>query len=120
MAGKVGLVPVETIASLIHSVRERRVMLDADLARLYGVATKRLNEQVKRNRARFPDDFAFQLTPEEVANLRSQFATSSGEWGGRRSFPLAFSEHGAVMLTSRASSPRTDRGRRQLKIRNRG
>ena len=105
MPGTGGLVPIEAIASLIHVVRERRVMLDADLARLFGVATKRLNEQVKRNRARFPDDFAFQLTPEEVANLRSQFATSSGKWGGRRSFPLAFTEHGAVMLASVLNSP---------------
>jgi hypothetical protein len=98
--GKADLVPVEAIASLIHTVRERRVMLDSDLARLYGVTTKRLNEQVKRNRARFPDDFAFRLTPADIADLRSQIATSSGEWGGRRSTPLVFTEHGAVMLAS--------------------
>jgi hypothetical protein len=96
---------METITTLIHVVRERRVMLDSDLARLYGVATKRLNEQVRRNQDRFPDDFAFHLTPEEVANLRSQIATSSGEWGGRRSLPLAFTEHGAVMLASVLNSP---------------
>lgn len=80
-------------------------MLDADLASLYGVTTKRLNEQVKRNRTRFPDDFIFQLTGQEVANLKSQFATSSLEWGGRRKLPNAFTEHGAVMLASVLNSP---------------
>lgn len=100
-----GLVPIEAIAGLIRVVRERRVMSDSDLARLYGVSTKRLNEQVRRNQARFPEDFAFRLTPEEDANLRSQFATSSGAWGGRRSAPLVFTEHGAVMLASVLSSP---------------
>lgn len=73
-------------------------MLDADLAEVYGVSTKRLNEQVKRNKERFPPEFMFQLTKEEVANLRSQIATSS--WGGRRSLPFAFTEHGAVMAAS--------------------
>jgi len=105
LAGTGGRVPVDAIAGLIHVVRGRRIMLDSDLARLYGVATKRLNEQVRRNEVRFPDDFAFQLTLEEVANLRSQIATSSGEWGGRRSRPLAFTEHGAVMLASVLNSP---------------
>ena len=75
-------------------------MLDADLAVLYGVPTGRLNEQVTRQGGRFPDDFAFRLTPEEASNLKSQFAISSGGWGGRRSSPRVFTEHGAVMLAS--------------------
>jgi hypothetical protein len=75
-------------------------MLDSDLASLYGVSTKRLNEQVKRNRHRFPPDFMFQLSAVETESLRSQFATSSGGHGGRRYRPHAFTEHGAVMLAS--------------------
>jgi len=78
-------------------------MLDEDLARIYGVTTKRLNEQVKRNKVRFPDDFMFTLTNKELADLRSHFATSS--WGGRRQPPNAFTEHGAVMLASVLNSP---------------
>ena len=74
----------------ILEVRERRVILDMDLADLYGVTTKALNQQVRRNRERFPPDFAFQLAPEEWENLRSKIATSS--WGGRRTPPLAFTE----------------------------
>jgi len=86
-------------------------MLDADLAALYGVTTKRLNEQVRRNLARFPADFVFQLTDQEVANLRSQFATSSSEtrrlaWGGRRYAPHAFTEHGTIMAAMVLNSPR--------------
>jgi ORF6N domain len=100
MASRRDLVPVDTIASVIHVVRGHRVMLDSDLAPLYGVATKRLNEQVKRNRARFPEDFAFRLTAEEVTGLRSQTATSNVGRGGRRYAPLVFTEHGAVMLAS--------------------
>ena len=79
-------------------------MLDADLAELYQVATKRLNEQVRRNLSRFPDDFAFQLTADEATNLKSQFATSS--WGGRRTPPYAFTEHGVAMLSSVLKSGR--------------
>jgi len=90
----------EGVARLIREVQGHRVMLDSDLAALYGVPTKRLNEQVKRNRARFPDDFAFQLTPEEAAGLRSQIATSKRGRGGRRTPLVAFTEHGAVMLAS--------------------
>ncbi len=78
-------------------------MLDEDLAEIYGVTTKRLNEQVKRNKDRFPEDFMFRLTVEEFAALRSQFATS--RWGGRRYPPNAFTEHGAVMLASVLNSP---------------
>ena len=73
-------------------------MLDSDLAELYGVETKRLNEQVKRNIDRFPEDFMFQLTEPEFENLKSQIATSS--WGGRRTLPYAFTEHGVLMLSS--------------------
>jgi len=75
-------------------------MLDSDLARLYGVPTKRLTEQVKRNEDRFPPDFAFRLSAAEVLNLRSQIATSSVGHGGRRYAPLVFTEHGAVMVAS--------------------
>ena len=73
-------------------------MLDSDLADLYGVETRRLNEQIKRNIERFPEDFMFQLTEPEFENLKSQFATSS--WGGRRKLPYAFTEHGVLMLSS--------------------
>lgn len=73
-------------------------MLDSDLAELYGVETKRVNEQVGRNPDRFPEDFMFQLTDEEWLNLKSQIATSS--WGGRRKLPFVFTEHGILMLSS--------------------
>ncbi len=99
------LIPTERIEQRIFVVRGQRVMLDSDLAELYGVTTKRLNEQVKRNSGRFPGDFAFQLTPEEAEILRSQFATSKGR-GGRRSLPYAFTEHGAIMLASVLNSER--------------
>jgi hypothetical protein len=79
-------------------------MLDADLAELYHVATRALNQQVRRNAGRFPSDFMFQLTPNEAANLRSQFVTSS--WGGRRTPPYAFTEHGVAMLSSVLNSDR--------------
>ncbi|MBI4468853.1 MAG: ORF6N domain-containing protein [Acidobacteria bacterium] len=86
-------------------IRGHKVMLDADLAELYGVNTKRLNEQVKRNLGRFPTDFMFQLTRKEAEALRSQIATSKAGRGGRRTLPYAFTEHGAVMLASVLSSP---------------
>ncbi len=75
-------------------------MLDADLANIYGVTTKRLNEQLKRNKDRFPEDFAFQLTAREFAGIRSQIVTASGEHGGKRKLPFVFTEHGAIMLAS--------------------
>lgn len=84
---------------LVLTIRGQRVMLDSDLAALYGVELKRLNEQVRRNAERFPDDFAFQLTHEEFENLKSQFATSSSH-GGKRKLPWTFTEHGVVMLAS--------------------
>ncbi|MFT3830139.1 MAG: ORF6N domain-containing protein [Opitutaceae bacterium] len=113
----VELVPLEPIQSCILVLRGVRVILDADLARLYGVPTKRLNEQVKRNARKFPEDFVFRLNREEARglaplrsqnatlmqgeNLRSQFATSSqGEHGGRRSLPYAFTEHGAIQAAN--------------------
>jgi hypothetical protein len=80
----------KTIARSIYLIRDQKVMLDSNLAEMYGIETKRLNEQVKRNPERFPEDFMFQLTMEEWINLRSQNATSS--WGGRRSNPYVFSE----------------------------
>ena len=87
----------DRIISKILYIRSQKVMLDEDLAKLYNVETKRLNEQVKRNIDRFPKDFMFQLTPKEFANLKSQIATSS--WGGNRKLPLAFTEHGILMLS---------------------
>ncbi len=92
------------VASRIVVVRELRVMLDMDLAALYGVTARRLNEQIRRNRERFPDGFMLQLTNQEVANLKSQFATSS--WGGKRKLPLAFTEHGAIMAATVLNSAR--------------
>jgi predicted RNA-binding protein YlqC (UPF0109 family) len=89
----------------IHAIRDHRVMLDEDLARLYGVPTGRLNEAVKRNRARFPRDFAFRLTAAEAGNLKSQFAISRAH-GGRRFSPLAFTEQGVAMLSSVLNSKR--------------
>lgn len=118
----------EQLEPLIFNVRGQRVLLDADLARLYGVETFRFNEAFKRNRHRFPDDFAFQLVASEFASLRSQFAISSSQpadlprhnWsqiatsshGGRRHFPWVFTEHGALMaanvLRSERAVPNTD------------
>ena len=90
--------PVENnVESLIRVIRGQQVMLDRDLAELYGVETRRLNEQVKRNIERFPEDFMFQLTPNEFDNLKSQIATSS--WGGVRKLPYAFTEQGVAMLS---------------------
>ncbi len=88
----------ETISNTIYYIRNQKVMLDRDLAKLYGVENKRLNEQVKRNITRFPEDFMFQLDKNEFQNLKSQFATSS--WGGTRKLPFAFTEHGILMLSS--------------------
>lgn len=88
----------------IVRLRGQAVMLDTDLAAVYGVTVKRLNEQVRRNKDRFPDDFVFQLTETEWKNLRSQIATSSGH-GGRRYSPFAFTEHGAIMAATVLNSP---------------
>jgi hypothetical protein len=93
------------IESLIRSFRGLRVMLDSDLAKIYGVSTMRLNEQFKRNINRFPADFAFQLTPEEFSDLISQIAISKKGRGGRRKLPWVFTEHGAIMLAGVLNSP---------------
>jgi hypothetical protein len=90
---------VASIESAIYLLRGKRVMLDSDLAAIYGTSTMRLNEQFKRNRKRFPDDFAFVLTRKEFTNLISQDAISRSH-GGRRTLPIAFTEHGAIMLAS--------------------
>lgn len=98
----------ELIAQRIVVVRGEKVLLDAELAALYGVPTKRLNEQVRRNAARFPPDFVFRMTDQEVAHLRSQIATSNNRpgRGGRRFKPYAFTEHGALMAANILSSLR--------------
>jgi hypothetical protein len=88
------------ISSLIYHVRGKAIMLDSNLAELYRVSTKRLNESVRRNKKRFPDDFMFQLTEVEYCSLRSQIATSKIGRGGRRYRPLGFTEQGVAMLSS--------------------
>lgn len=97
-------VPVERITQVILVLRGQRVLLDAKLATLYGVSTARLNQQVRRNRTRFPEDFLFELSAQEFADLKLHSATSS--WGGRRTRPLAFTEHGAIMAATVLNSPR--------------
>ena len=104
MKNKQSLVP-EQIERVIYVVRGQRVMLDSDLAALYGVLPNRINEQVQRNRERFPDDFAFQLTEQEFTFLKSQNATSSLAHGGKRKLPWVFTEHGVAMLASVLKSP---------------
>jgi hypothetical protein len=101
---KQSLVPAERIEKLILLVRGEKVILDQDLADLYGVHTGQLVRQVKRNRLRFPKDFAFVLTGQEFSNLKCQFGTSSS-WGGRRTPPWAFTEQGVAMLSSVLHSP---------------
>lgn len=104
------LLPLESITHRILLLREQKVLLDADLAALYGVETKVLLQAVKRNLERFPEDFMFQLTNQEFNVLRSQSVTSSSEaletlrWGGRRTAPYAFTEQGVAMLSSILSS----------------
>jgi hypothetical protein len=101
-------VPAGSIERRIIVLRGEKVLLDADLAALYGASTGRFNEQVKRNRARFPADFIFQLTDHELRALRSQFAISNERAGrgGRRYLPLAFTEHGAIMAATILNTPR--------------
>ena len=98
------LIPLPAIQRRILVVRERHVMLDQDLAELYGVETRVLVQQVKRNLDRFPDDFMFQLSAEETAALRSQIVTSKGR-GGRRTAPYVFTEQGVAMLSGVLRSP---------------
>ena len=94
------------IDSMIRSIRGVRVMLDSDLAKIYGVPTFRFNEAIKRNRHRFPADFMFQLTRDEFDSLRSQIAMSKSGRGGRRTLPYAFTEHGALMAANVLNSER--------------
>ena len=100
------MIPAERIERSILLIRGQKVLLDGDLADLYDVPTKRLNEQVRRNARRFPDDFMFQLTVDEAEALRSQFATSNKGRGGRRYLPYAFTEQGVAMLSSVLNSDR--------------
>jgi ORF6N domain len=92
------IIPQIAIESRIHLIRNRKVMLDRDLAELYGVETRTLNQSVRRNLARFPVDFMFQISKDEFGNLKSQIVTSS--WGGIRKMPYAFTENGVAMLSS--------------------
>jgi len=103
---KTAIVLANRVSTKILVLRNQKVILDADLADLYGVPVKRLNEQVKRNQERFPADFRFTLTPDEYRDLRSQNATSSPAHGGRRYLPNAFTEHGAIMAASVLNSKR--------------
>jgi len=100
--------PAENIESLIRTLRGQKVILDADLARLYGVETKAFNRAVKRNAERFPGDFMFQLTPGEFEHLRYQIGTSRLH-GGRRTLPYAFTENGAIMAANVLNSPQAVR-----------
>lgn len=100
------MLPDEVVAQKIYLIRGKKVMLDRDLAELYGVETKRLKEQVRRNIERFPEDFMFELTKDELENWRSQFATSNSEMMGLRYTPFAFTEHGVLMLSSVLNSKR--------------
>ena len=105
MVGQVSVIPAETIEKKIYLLRRQKVMLSPDLAELYQVEPRALIQAVKRNIERFPQDFMFQLTKEEFANLKSQFVISS--WGGlRRAYPYAFTEQGVAMLSSVLNSPR--------------
>ncbi|MCF6308200.1 MAG: ORF6N domain-containing protein [Flavobacteriaceae bacterium] len=100
---KESFLPDDVITSKIFIIRDQKVMLDRDLANLYGVETKRLKEAVRRNKERFPEDFMFVLTDKELSILRSQFASSS--WGGSRYVPMVFTEQGVAMLSSVLNSP---------------
>jgi len=107
---KRALIPTtDTVESRILNIRGQKVILDSDLAAIYGVPVKRLSEQCKRNSKRFPPDFLFQLSREEFLNLRSQIATSSSGHGGRRFLPYAFTENGAVMAANVLNSPQAVR-----------
>ena len=103
---KTAIVLAKRVGSKILILRNQKVILDTDLAELYGVPVKRLNEQLKRNPQRFPRDFLFTLTREEYKHLRSQNATSSSAHGGRRYLPHAFTEHGAIMAATVLNSKR--------------
>ncbi len=104
MPAERSVVPKEVTENRIYFIRGRRVMLDSDLAKVYGVSTARLNQQVRRNLKKFPSDFMFSLTAEEFERLMLQNATSKKGRGGRRKLPLVFTEHGAVMAATILSS----------------
>jgi hypothetical protein len=106
MSNKTEIVLAQDITPLIRSIHDQRVILDTDLALLYGVETRALVQAVKRNADRFPEDFLFQLTPAEAAALRSQIVISKTGRGGRRYLPYAFTEHGALMAATVLNSPR--------------
>jgi hypothetical protein len=107
--GKDVVDPLAEVTGRILVVRGQRVMLDADLARLYGVSTKAFNQAVRRNRSRFPGDFLLELTNQEVASLRSQFVTLKTGRGEHRKYrPLAFTEHGAIMAATILNSSRAE------------
>jgi ORF6N domain len=101
------IIPVERVPQSIRWIRGQKVLLDSDLAALYGVTTGNLNKAVKRNAQRFPSDFMFRLSTQEVQNLRFQFGTS--RWGGRRVLPYVFAEQGIAMLSSVLNSERATR-----------
>jgi hypothetical protein len=104
---KLAVEPLPTAAPRIREIRSQRVLLDSELAALYGVTTKRLNEQVRRNADRFPPDFLFELSNQGVAALRSQIATLNTGRGAHRKYrPMAFTEHGAIMAATILNSPR--------------
>jgi len=105
MARNESLIPAESIERSILQIRGQRVILDSDLAAISGVTTQRLNQQVRRNSDRFPIDFSFVLTGRELASLKLQIATSKSGRGGRRTLPIAFTEHGAVMAANVLNSP---------------
>ena len=100
------LIPIEHITSLIYLIRGQKVMLDRDLAKLYGVETKQLKRAVKRNSDRFPDDFMFELNKKELSDWRCQFGTSNSTKMGLRYTPMAFTEQGVAMLSSVLNSKR--------------
>src|SRR5262249_45057187 len=107
MAVPQSIILVDQIEPLIHDIRGHKVLLDNDLSLLYGVPTRVLNQAVKRNRSRFPDDFLFQLTREEEEALRSQIVTLKKGRGQHRKYaPYAFTEHGAIMAATILNSPR--------------
>ncbi len=98
------IIPEEVVISKIYEIRGKKVMLDRDLAELYGVETKRLKEQVRRNLERFPEHYMFELTENEFNSLRSQFASSKKGRGGTRYLPMAFTEHGILQLANALKS----------------
>lgn len=106
MSSSMTVIPLETIVSKIFIIRQKKVMLDKDLAKLYEVTTGNLNKAIKRNLARFPEDFMFQVSNEEIENLIFQSGRSSPGWGGRRHLPYAFTEQGVAMISSILKSER--------------